>query len=141
MRRGSRPSLSLSSVGTVALGGVAGTAAREGLSLLWPPVDTVAWVVTVINLLGSFALGWLLERLARRPLPGTRTRHARLLAGTGFLGGFTTYSSLAVETADLLAQGRGAMGLGIGIGTVVMGVVAAWLGVVVASGRHPEEGR
>jgi fluoride exporter len=48
----------------------------------------------LINLAGAFLLGVLLERLGRARGEPQRRRLVRLLAGTGFLGGFTTYSAL-----------------------------------------------
>ena len=57
-----------------------------------------------VNVLGSFVLGIVVGRLGdRHPL-------ARAFLGTGVLGGFTTYSAFAVQTATLLgvdARSRG----------------------------------
>ena len=114
------------------LGGTLGTAAREGLSLAFPATGGVAWVIVLINVVGAFILGWLLDGLAAR----AHRRHShtlRLLFATGALGGFTTYSSLAVGTAQLLESGRDLLALAHGVGTVLLGCLAAWLGLRVAS--------
>ncbi len=57
----------------------------------------------------------------------------RLLLGTGFLGGYTTYSALAVETDTLLRGDHVALGLTYAVGSLVAGLVAAFAGV--AAGR------
>ncbi|GAA4685453.1 fluoride efflux transporter FluC [Frondihabitans cladoniiphilus] len=117
----------------VALGGAAGTALREGLSLAFPaPHGTFPVTVFVINLVGSFALGLLLERLARRgPDEGGR-RTTRLLVGTGVIGGFTTYSALATSTAQLLTAAP-LVGVAYALATVVLGFGAALGGVLLAA--------
>jgi len=71
----------------VAVGGVLGSLVRFGL------VDAFPHLVTTlaINVLGAFLLGALVAR--RAPDHWTRP-----LLGTGFLGGFTTMSALAVQT-------------------------------------------
>lgn len=125
-------------VGLVAVGGALGSLARHAVSLALPtggsgwPTGTFA-----VNAVGAFLLGALLEALARRGEEGPRARALRLLAGTGFLGGFTTYSSLTDEV-DLLLARDGSLGvaLGYGVGSVVVGFAAALLGVLVAAVGH-----
>lgn len=120
----------------VVLGGSVGTAARYLLSALIPPWQDVPVATFGINVAGAFALGALLETLARGgPDQGTR-RFLRLLVGTGMLGGFTTYSSLSVETDTLFAAGRfGHAALYAG-GTLVTGAVASLAGILVAAAIH-----
>ena len=90
-----------------------------------------------VNAVGAFLLGLLLESLARRGDEGPRARGLRLLAGTGFLGGFTTYSSLADEVDLLLTPGGSLpLALGYGLGSVVVGFLAALLGVLAAATGH-----
>ncbi|SDI40282.1 camphor resistance protein CrcB [Arthrobacter subterraneus] len=89
----------------VGAGGVFGTLARYGLSVALPapggwPLPTLA-----VNLAGAFALGMLLESLARAHVAGGVKGMARLFAGTGFLGAFTTYSALALDVTTLLGSG------------------------------------
>ena len=90
----------------------------------------------VANLLGSFVLGLLLEALARAGDDTGRRRRARLLLGTGFCGGLTTYSTFAVESDLLVRDGHGGLAAAYLAGTVVTGLVAAVLGIAVAAGRH-----
>ena len=112
----------------VLVGGAIGTAAREGLSLAFPTIGGVLPIaVLVINVVGAFVLGLLLEALLRLGPDVGRRRIVRLGIGTGFCGGFTTYSTLAVETAELLVQpGSAGIGLGYAIGSVLLGALAAW---------------
>jgi CrcB protein len=80
-----------------------------------------------INVAGAFLLGALVETLARRgPDTGAR-RVLRLGLGTGVLGGFTTYSTLAVETASLPAPVASAYLAG----TVLLGAAASLAGVLL----------
>lgn len=116
-------------IALVAVGGAVGTAAREGLSLAIPEVGGVQVAVLGINVVGAFVLGLLLDALARRgPDEGGR-RRLRLLAGTGFCGGFTTYSSLATTTAVLLGDGRAGAALLYALGTVLLGGMATLAGI------------
>lgn len=119
----------------VAIGGTVGTAAREALSLAIRPVGGVPVAILLINVVGAFVLGVLLEALARRGPDRGRRRLLRLGLGTGFCGGFTTYSTLAVGTATLLGAGTTWLGVGYAVGSVLLGAVASWLGVLAGSRR------
>jgi fluoride exporter len=120
-------------VALVFSGGVAGTAVRLLAEETIRPWGGWPAATFLVNLLGAFALGALLEGLARRgPDTGWRLR-SRLLAGTGFLGAFTTYSSLAVETALLGRDGRPGVGLAYAVGSVVLGFLACAVGIWAAS--------
>lgn len=116
-------------------GGAVGTAARVALSLLIPSVGGLPVAILVINVVGSFLLGVLLEALTRRGPDVGRRRTARLLLGTGFCGGFTTYSTLAVGTAELLGAGATGLGVAYAVGSVLLGALAAWAGILVGSRR------
>lgn len=116
----------------VVLGGMVGVAAREGLILAFP-YDDVPWVIGAINIGGAFLLGFLLDLLPRTgPDVGGR-RVLRLFAGTGVLGGFTTYSALATDAASLTGDGLPVAGLGYALVSVVLGVLAAAVGTRAAA--------
>lgn len=115
----------------VAAGGSVGTLSRYGVTQWLDsgqlfPLDTFA-----VNVTGSFALGLLLAVLLTRAAEDARP--TRLLLGTGFLGGYTTYSAFAVETETLLRDDHLALGLTYALGSVLAGLVAALAGV--AAGR------
>ena len=119
-------------LGVVALGGAIGTAARDGLSTAFPAQQEVSWAIFWINIAGALLLGVLLEHLAHRGPDEGRRRTLRLLLGTGVLGGFTTYSTLATSTAVLFLDGRGLSGTGYGLLTVLAGAIATGSGLAIA---------
>ena len=115
-------------------GGVVGTALRYLIEGLLPrDASGWPWATFLINLGGAFVLGALLEGLARLgPDSGWRQR-TRLIAGTGFCGAFTTYSTFALEVVLLGRNGHAGIAVGYGVGSVVGGVLAAWCGIVLAA--------
>ncbi|WP_380156085.1 fluoride efflux transporter FluC [Kineococcus sp. R86509] len=129
--------LSAPMIAIVAGGALLGTAARYGLALHWP-VRTAAWpwATFTVNLIGAFALGFLLEALARRGEDAGRRRLVRLGVGTGFLGAFTTYSSLAVETDMLVHAARPALAVAYSLASVAAGLIVALAGIALAAGHH-----
>jgi len=119
-------------VALVFAGGTLGTAARASLTLAFPPVHAVPTAVLCANLTGAFLLGLLLDLLARGGPDRGHRRTIRLLIGTGFMGGFTTYSALATDTAMLMGNGSFGVGIGYALGTVILGAAATWIGIAVA---------
>lgn len=89
------------------------------------------WGTIAINVSGSFLLGLLTGLVAARALPA----EWQLVAGTGFLGGYTTFSTASLETVRLLQEHRWAAGLVTGLGVVVCATAAAglgwWIGALV----------
>lgn len=121
----------------MAFGGVLGTAAREALNLLIPAAGPIPVAIVTINLLGAFLLALLLGGLARRA-PGDATAHRlRLVVGTGALGGFTTYSALAADTVLLIAGDTLDLALAYAFGTVILGALATWAGLLLAGVARP----
>lgn len=116
----------------VALGGAIGTGAREAISLAVPPIGGVPVAILGINVVGAFLLGLLLESLLRRGPDDGRRRDLRLFLGTGVLGGFTTYSALAADSSVLLIDGNALVGVLYAAGSVVLGALASWGGIVLA---------
>ncbi|WP_432547249.1 FluC/FEX family fluoride channel [Kineococcus sp. SYSU DK004] len=131
------PHLSPRPLAVVLLGGFCGTALRYAAESAWPsPATGWPWATFGVNLLGAFGLGALLEGLARRGPDEGRRRLLRLGLGTGLLGSFTTYSSLAGE-ADLLVRGGAlATGAAYAVLSVALGLLAALLGVLAAARHH-----
>lgn len=121
--KGIRPAPTI--LGTIFLGGIAGGLARYGISRAWS-FDSLAfpWSTFVVNTTGAFALPLLVVLLARaRP----SSRLARPLLGTGFLGAYTTFSSVVVSADQQVAHGH--VGLAV---SYVLGSLAAALTAVVA---------
>jgi CrcB protein len=115
------------------LGGAGGTAARYLLGSEVAGGSQLPLVIFLINVVGAFLLGVLLERLGRARGEQERRRLVRLFAGTGFLGGFTTYSSLAIEVVQLGQAGLVARAAAYALGTVLLGAVASLAGIVAGA--------
>lgn len=129
------PYLRPSALAAVAAGGAVGSVARYLLELRWPAAAG-AWPVTTfgINAAGALLLGVLLAASAGAGAETGRRRLIRLGAGTGALGSFTTYSTLAVDV-DLLASGGDPVTAATyAVGTVVAGVIAAAVGIAIGTG-------
>lgn len=125
-----RPAL----IGLVALGGAVGSAARYGTELLLPDAAaTGGWPLATlaVNLVGAFALGFGLEALARLGRETPLRRNVRLTGGTGFLGGFTTYSALALQTERLLSGGQVGVALAYVLVTLILGILCCLGGILL----------
>ncbi|MFI9200273.1 fluoride efflux transporter CrcB [Streptomyces sp. NPDC053048] len=110
----------------VSLGGGAGAAARYGAGLLWPTTPgAFPWTTLGINAVGCALIGVLLVTITEA---GTPHRLARPFLGTGVLGGFTTFSTYAVDIEELVAEGRVVTALAYAAGTVLAAMAAVWLG-------------
>jgi CrcB protein len=83
--------------------------------------------VPVINVTGAFALGLLTAVLTRRA-ETARSRDLRQLLGTGVLGGYTTYSTFAVQAVDGSA-------VVLTLATAAVGLAAAWAGLALGRSR------
>ncbi|MEZ5247080.1 MAG: CrcB family protein [Acidimicrobiales bacterium] len=104
----------------VALGGMAGAAARWGALEL---ADGSAWALVAVNSLGAFVLGLVAHGLLRgRP-------DLRLVAGVGFCGAFTTFSTLAVDIARDLDRGATGDAVLLLLVSLVAGLGAGSLGM------------
>ena len=117
----------------VAAGGALGTAVRAALTALPAADGRWPWATATVNLTGAFLLGLLLEGLARTGPDDGRRRDARLLLGTGVLGGYTTYSTLALDTVEL--AGAGVLGGAVlyAAGSVLLGLAAAAAGIATGA--------
>jgi fluoride exporter len=86
-----------------------------------------------VNVIGSALLGFLLGARQHLGLPSGVV----LFLGTGFCGGLTTFSTFGYETLRLLEDGAvGEAGLNVA-GSLVIGVLAAWLGFRLAGALLP----
>ena len=117
----------------IAVGGALGSLARYGMSR-WIHIakDTFPWATFWTNISGAFLLGWFgavyFERAAGR-------RYARPFFAIGFLGAYTTFSTMAVETVKLVKDGRALLGIAYLCFSIVAGLAAAYAGII--SGRKP----
>ncbi|WP_228389390.1 fluoride efflux transporter FluC [Cumulibacter manganitolerans] len=116
----------------VAAGGGIGTGLRETLSLAMPPVAGIPFTTCAINVAGAFILGLLLETLVASGEDAGVRRTIRLFAGTGLLGGFTTYSALATDTV-LLIKNAPLIGVAYALGTILFGAAATAAGIAIGA--------
>jgi fluoride exporter len=123
----------------IATGGSLGTLARYGLERsLAPPALGFPWPTLVANVAGSLLLGAIVTLTVERWPP---TRFVRPFAAIGFCGGFTTFSTLVVETSQLGRHGRvGLAVLSLGA-TLGAGLAAAALGIWLARRGLPAGAR
>ena len=110
-------------------GGCAGVLARALLELRIPDGSGFPGTTFAINITGALVLAVLIESLAQRGSDVGHRRRLRLLIGTGVLGGFTTYSALAVQTDGLVRSGQPEIALAYAAGTVAAGFVVSVLGI------------
>ncbi|MFE3644611.1 fluoride efflux transporter FluC [Streptomyces sp. NPDC059169] len=109
----------------ISAGAVLGASARYGVSLVWPSHWGTFWV----NVVGCALIGVLMvlvseRRVVTHPL-------VRPFAGVGVLGGFTTFSTYALDVAELLERQRVAEAAGYAAATVCAAMGAVWLGATV----------
>jgi fluoride exporter len=119
----------------LAIGGVAGTLARHGLGG-W--VYSVAgtyfpWGTLAVNLLGSLLLGFL----SRATQVASLSPDLRSLLTVGFCGAFTTFSTFSYETVVLLQEGAVARAAFYAFGSVLLGLLALWVGIAIATETIP----
>lgn len=115
----------LRSLLVVACGGALGGLTRHAITEAWPTPDDAFPVATlVVNTTGALVLPALLVLLA-----GSGRRHVlgRLLLGTGFVGAYTTFSSVMVSVDRLLASGHA----GTAVTYLAVSVLAAGPAVVL----------
>jgi fluoride exporter len=128
--------LSWPAIGLVVLGGAIGTFARYALSLAVPTWNGIPLATFLINVTGAFLLGLLLEALVRGGPDRGRRRGIRLFAGTGILGGYTTYSAFAVDADGLLLASQFAAGALYALATVLVGAAASVAGIALGAAAH-----
>jgi CrcB protein len=89
----------------VVLGGAAGTAARHAVNLATTRLVStpVPWATAAVNMIGSLIIGVLAGGLAAARLPMSPV--ARTFVFVGILGGFTTFSSLMLDSITLMNAG------------------------------------
>jgi CrcB protein len=117
-------------LGVISVGGVVGAEARYALSVAWPQrAGEFPWATFAANVGGCLLIGVLMVLVTE---VWTGSRLLRPFLGVGVLGGFTTFSTYAVDVQRLMAGGNARTGLLYLAGTVLAALAAAYLGAVVA---------
>lgn len=88
----------------VALGGALGSSGRYLVAQLLAPVSTqFPWASFVVNVLGSFLIGFVSQFFVNED---AFAQNMKLFVAKGFCGGFTTFSSFSLENLELLESGQ-----------------------------------
>ena len=117
----------------VAIGGAVGSVCRYlvgvvAMRLFGPAFP---WGTFAVNLAGSFAIGLLTELIARR---FNASMELRVLLVTGFLGGFTTFSSFSLDTVVLYERGAFMLAAAYVVASVVLSLAATFAGMAAVRG-------
>lgn len=113
----------------VGIAGALGALARYGIGglIVGRTARAFPWETFVVNVTGSFVLGFAFTLLTEQLTTGPWLRTA---VTVGFIGAYTTFSTLAFETYRLLEDGALALAAANVFGSVAAGLVAVYLGVV-----------
>ena len=120
----------------VAFGGAVGSMARYGLGLMVAAIvgQAFPWGTLLINVLGSLVIGASAGLIgAGGRMEGDLT--IGLLVMTGLCGGFTTFSSFSLQTLTLMRSGEPIAALAYVLASVVLCVLATFVGLVMFSPR------
>lgn len=115
----------------IAAGGIIGTLARYGLNLAWPhEPGRFAWATLAVNTSGCLLIGGLMVLIDRvwigRPL-------VRPFLGIGVLGGYTTFSTYALDIQQMLDAGAAGPAVAYLVGTVAAALAAVWVGTALTT--------
>ena len=123
----------LSDVALVALGGGVGSLLRWGVGKLVPGSGGIPWSTIIINITGAFAIGYLsvLFSVEWHDRYGSFLKSAIL---TGVLGGYTTFSTMELDTVKMFRAGNAVKAAFCIIGQLALGVAVAGLGAELARG-------
>ncbi|MFJ1613802.1 fluoride efflux transporter CrcB [Streptomyces sp. NPDC088846] len=114
-------------VAVIALGGALGACARYGAALIWPTAPGgFPWTTLIVNVVGCAVIGVFMVVISE---VWAAHRLVRPFFGTGVLGGFTTFSTYAVDIQRLVEGDRARTGLGyLGL-TLCAALAAVWSAV------------
>jgi CrcB protein len=117
----------------VAFGGALGSMARFGLGLavLELAGARFPWGTLLINVLGSFVIGWF-DVLTGEFGSWSVPPDARVFVLVGLCGGFTTFSSFSLQTMQLLQGGEAVRAIANVVASVVLCLLSVWAGMMLA---------
>lgn len=106
------------------LGGGFGSVLRYAVQLLVHEPYRFPWATFSVNVLGSLLIGIFYALSAKLHVPD----EIRFFLTAGFCGGFTTFSTFSYNCLDLIKAGEFAIFAAYIIGSVLLGIIAAYLG-------------
>ena len=110
-------------------GGGIGAVLRHLISsVLAKPNAEFPIAILAVNILGSFLIG-LFAGLGKGVVESGMNLHMFFVIG--ILGGFTTFSAFSMEALTLLNQGKTMMALGYVLASVILSVLAAYIGLIL----------
>lgn len=111
------------------VGGAIGAVVRVWLSRQFSqgPADW-PWTIFLINITGSFALGYFATRLQER-LP--QSTYRRPLLGTGLCGAYTTFSTVQIELVNMVEAHRYGLAVAYAFASIGAGLTAIWLSTAI----------
>ncbi len=110
----------------IAVAGAIGVLARYAVEHLVPHRGPFPWGTFVVNISGAFVLGLAFTVIVHRFSVPMWIQQAALV---GLLGGYTTFSTMTLETYLLIDRGRLPMAAGYSIGSVLLGLAALFAGI------------
>jgi fluoride exporter len=114
----------------VALGGALGSSLRYGVNVWSGKLlgSAFPWHTLFVNIVGCFAMGVLTGLLAFRM---NISQEVRLFLTTGVLGGFTTFSAFALDTALLVERRTIALAVIYVLASVLVSLIGVFVGLAV----------
>ena len=119
------------------VGGGIGSVLRYGVTLLVTQRfgPGFPWATFAINIVGSLIIGIVFELSQTRTLGVTPL--VRIFLMTGVLGGFTTFSTFSLDIVTLASERAFLLAFAYGAGSVIVGFVAAYAGIVAVRSMQP----
>ena len=115
----------------IAVGGAIGALSRYALmELIATHTDSrLPWGTLLVNIFGALLIGILYVIISEKLL---LSEAARALLIVGFLGAFTAFSTFSLDTLLLIQQGWWLQAVGYMLASVLVCVLATWLGMALA---------
>jgi len=122
----------------VTLGSALGGLARYLMTNAIPSED-FPWGTVMVNITGSFIIGFVAALTAvEGRVPASA--EIRVFVMAGLCGGFTTFSAFSLQTLDLVREDQWLAAGGNVVASVVLCLIAVWLGHLAASALNPING-
>ena len=122
----------LKSILFVGIGSFAGGVLRYIISYLMKNVSsyqTFPWATLIANLVGCFLIGIIFAIFSKY---SNTNNPLYLLLATGFCGGFTTFSTFANESLQMIQSGNILGFVSYTLTSIILGIILVWLGYIIA---------